>query len=201
MVRNILSPYTYVLSGLQNNNKSRIWRSVFLLTKHNRGWLGLVYYICRFIKSKREKEALLDTCHSLVFSISCLSCLASFNSFIGQRVIWFSLLLFKQHIWSYFFVSVGLFLFFNHERNFERCFCCLCFFLWCTSYRECNYTPGCQGNWERIQGPVKKKSPLSLLSPGRAVGLKIFALNRKNWLSVAERLWLGLKGLICTMYK
>jgi hypothetical protein len=33
--------------------------------------------------------------------------------------------------------------------------------------------------------------------PTRADGLKIVALNRKDWLSLTEWLGLGLKGLIC----
>jgi hypothetical protein len=55
-----------------------------------------------------------------------------------------------------------------------------------------------QGYQEGIQGPVeRKKSP----PPSKGGGLKIFILNRKDWLSVAERLWFGLKELIYALYK
>jgi hypothetical protein len=54
-----------------------------------------------------------------------------------------------------------------------------------------------QGYQEGIQGPMETPPP----PPARAEGVKIFTLNRKDWLSVADRLWLGLKGLIYTMYK
>ena len=53
-----------------------------------------------------------------------------------------------------------------------------------------------QGSRERVRVPAKSNicGP-----PVRVDRLKIFALNRKDRLSVAERLGLGWKGLICTV--
>lgn len=72
------------------------------------------------------------------------------------------------------------------------------FDLCCTSHRECKATKrGLRARWGEKEKNKKKTPP----PPSKGGGVKIFTLNQKDWLSVAEVLWLGLKGLIYTMYK
>ena len=66
-------------------------------------------------------------------------------------------------------------------------YCIFFLLLWCDDK---------QGRRKRVRGPGKKNS---VPPPTRTDWLKIFALYRKDYLSVAERLWLCAKGLICTV--
>ena len=91
-VRNTLSPYMSI--RVCRIRTSRGFDNQFLFSdeaqrgRGEEGGMGLVCYICRFINSEREKEALLHTCHNLVCSISCLTCHASFNLLLGREFLY-----------------------------------------------------------------------------------------------------------------
>ena len=86
---NTLSPYMSIRVCRIRTSRG-LDDQFFFLTKHNGGrGRGLARLLHLSIyQLEKGKEAPLHTCHSLVYSISCLTCRASGNSFNGQRIFY-----------------------------------------------------------------------------------------------------------------